>query len=143
PAERFAAIGGVRDRSLATIDNASCRTSSAEGLRRLSAAQRELIDAAAAAAVRGAAIEAARELGEGGGVAPELTDAWMASHLYGAPEPADSALAQLEPALEDLVYHVRTLQRAGEVELVNAFDFTPAPQLCGGNPFASRLSRPA
>ena len=142
PTHRFGAIGATRDRSLSTIDNVSCRTSSAEGLRRLTAAQRGLIDAAAAASARGAAVDAARELGEEAGLPAGLADAWMASRLYGAPAPADSVLAELAPALEDLAYQVRALQQEGPVELVNAFDFTPRPQLCGGNPFASGFSRP-
>jgi hypothetical protein len=137
--ERFFTIGATREHSLTMIDNATCRMSSAEGLRRLSSAQRGLIDAAAAAAGRGAAIEAARLLGAGSSVPAALTDAWMASRLYGAPEPADSALLELEPGLDQLVYQARTLQQESELQLVDPFDFTPATRLCGGNPFASEL----
>jgi hypothetical protein len=63
----------------------------------------------------------------------------MASRLYGAPEPADSALVELEPGLDQLVYQARTLQQESELQLVDPFDFTPATRLCGGNPFASEL----
>lgn len=143
PMERFAAISATRERSLSSINSMSCRMSSAEGLRRLSAAQRGLIDAASGASARGAAVDAARELGAGAAIPSELTDAWMAFRLYGAPEPADSALVALEPALEEIVYHLRALRQPGELELVDAFDFSPRPQLCGGNPFASGLRRPA
>jgi hypothetical protein len=141
PVERFGAIASTRDHSLDIVDNAVCRMSSAEGLRRLSAAQRELIEATATAAARGAAIDAARDLGRSSGVAPSLVDAWMSSRLYGAPEPADSALAALEPGLEELVYRVRSLNSAGSSELVDAFDFTPQARMCGGNPFASSIFR--
>lgn len=140
PMQRFQAIAATRDRSLSTIDHASCRITSAEGIRRLTAAQRDLIDAAAGAAARGAAIEAAREVVAAENLSSALADAWMTFRLYGAPAPGDSALAALEPALEDVVYHVRALREEGPVELVDAFDFSPRPQLCGGNPFASRLS---
>jgi hypothetical protein len=139
--DRFRAIRETREHSLSIVDNAICRMSSAEGLRRLSAAQRGLIDAAAAAAARGAAVDAARSLGSAAGLDTGLVDAWMASRLYGAPEPADSALLELEPAFEELVYHVRELERESSVELVDAFDFAPRPRLCGGNPFASGVAR--
>jgi hypothetical protein len=141
PTQRFGAIAATRNRSLSTIDNASCRMTSAEGIRRLTAAQRGLIDAAAGASARGVAVEAARQLGSASDVSAQLTDAWMSFRLYGAPAPADSALAELEPALEDLVYQAANFQGESPVELVDAFDFSPRPQLCGGNPFASGVLR--
>ena len=141
PLQRFRAITATRDRSLSTIDNASCRVTSAEGVRRLTAAQRNLIDAAARASARGAAIEAGREKVVAAGLGGDLADAWMANRLYGAPAPADSTLTLIEPALEEIVYHLESVNEERSVELVNAFDFTPQPQLCGGNPFASEMTR--
>lgn len=141
PLQRFSAISEVRDRSLSSLESASCRLTSAEGLRRLGAAQRDLVQVVASAAARGAAIEAAKEVAREASLAPELAEAWMANRLYGAPTPADTTILPLEPALADIVYRVRALEQERAVELVNAFDFSPPPTLCGGNPFASGILR--
>ncbi len=141
PLQRFSTISEVRDRSLSSLESAGCRLTSAEGLRRLGAAQRDLIDVVASAAARGAAIDAAREVAREASLAPELAEAWMANRLYGAPTPADTTILPLQPTLEDIVYRVHALERERAVQLVNAFDFTPPPTLCGGNPFASGILR--
>ena len=137
PMERFAAIRNTRQRSLATVDETLCRLASAEGLRRLSAAQRALIDAAAEAAARGAAFDAALELADAQSLDRDLAGAWMASRLYGAPAPADSVLEASAPQLEEILYLAREWDRDAPAELVDAFGFAPQATLCGGNPFAS------
>ena len=142
PLERFSAIAATRDRSLSTIQNPSCRMTSAEGLRRLIAAQRGLADAAARATARGAAVEAARELATQSGLPRWHADEWLSARLSGAPAPADTALIAIAPQLEEIVYHLERVREERPVELVNAFDFSPQPQLCGGNPFASGMGRP-
>lgn len=141
PLQRFSIISEVRDRSLSSLESAGCRLTSAEGLRRLGAAQRDLIDVVASAAARGTAIDAAQEAARAASLDPDLAHAWMANRLYGAPAPADTTILLLQPTFEDIVYRVRALERERAVELVNAFDFTPPPTLCGGNPFASGILR--
>lgn len=137
PMERFAAIRDTRQVSLGAVDETLCRLASVEALRRLSAAQRTLIDAAAAATARGAAFDAAREVADAQGLDPDLTGSWMASRLYGAPAPADSALEEAAPMLEEVLYLARERDRNGPAELVDPFGFAPQAALCGGNPFAS------
>lgn len=137
PLERFAAIRDTRQRSLASVDEARCRLASAEALRRLSAAQRGLIDAAAASAARGAAFDAVQELAAERALDPALAGGWMANRLYGAPAPGDSIPEEVLPLLEEIRYHAREREPEGAAELVDAFGFAPQPSLCGGNPFAS------
>lgn len=137
PLERFAAIRDTRQRSLATVDESRCRLVSAEALRRLSAAQRGLIDAAAAAAARGAAFDAVHELAAERALDPDLVGSWTANRLYGNPAPADSIPEEVLPLLEEIRYHAREREEEEAPELVDPFGFVPAPILCGGNPFAS------
>jgi hypothetical protein len=138
-AERFAAIERARDRALASLSASACRLSSAEGVRDLITAQRNLIDAAAGAAARGVAIEGAREIADRSMVAVprSAVNAWMAWRLYGAPEPAHPALEELAPMFEELLYRAAEVASPEPVSTGTAFHLGTGARLCGGNPFAS------
>lgn len=142
PEQRLAAIAAAGGRSLRAVSSASCRLSSAQGLRQLVAAQRRLISESTRAAARGAALQAIRELGESelGSGARSRVDGWLAWRLHGAPEPVDSAVLALAPAFEDLLYRAATVAEE-EVNVVNAFHAPGTASLCGGNPFAPGLGR--
>lgn len=139
PLARMEGIASARDRALTSLSSASCRLSSAPGLRRLITAQRSLIATATAAALRGVAVEGVRELGREGlgpGARPRV-DAWLARRLYGAPVPADSAVDALSPAFEELLYRAETIGRAEPAEIGSPFQPGEELPLCASNPFAA------
>jgi hypothetical protein len=140
PQARLAAITRARDRSLTSVGALSCRLSSAEGMRRLSTAQRYLVEASTGAAARGAAIDGVRWLGETylGPGSRRVVDEWIHWRLYGAPEPLDSALVELAPAFEDLFFQAALMEREGPESGTGAFGLAgTVTALCGENPFAT------
>lgn len=146
PESRLAAITRARDRSLVTVGAVSCRLSSAEGMRRLAVAHRALVEASTGAAARGAAIDGVRALGEAhlGSGARRSVDEWIHWRLYGAPEPVDSAVTMLAPAFEDLFYQAASLEREEPESPSGVLGLAAGPTaLCGENPFATALLRPA
>jgi hypothetical protein len=142
---RFIALEQARLRILRTLDEATCDATQAEGLRRLWAAQRTLVQSALAAAAQGAIVDGTRE------VATALlpvdlqsgVDGWIAWRLYGAPAPADSTFEALAAEFDAL--RVRSQQALGSKPEVraSAFDLGPTPAPCGGNPFAYPSARPS
>jgi hypothetical protein len=145
PQSRMAAIREARDRTLSSLDVEACRLSSAEGIRRLTVAQRTLIEATAGAAARGAAIDAVLALGEM--YLPRrqrpVVREWLHWRLYGAPEPLDSALEDLAPAFEDLLLQAAIISRPAEAPATLFGAVAPPTTICAGNPFATALLRPA
>lgn len=137
-AERFPIISTARDRSLSSVTAASCRFSSAEGMRRLATAQRELILHSAASAARGAAVQAIRDLAaERLGPGDRRVDQWLAWRVLGAPEPADSALTALGPAFEDLLSRARIVAADRSAPAASPFRARGQVAPCGRNPFAA------
>ncbi len=138
PEERLQVIAAVGEQSLGAISD--CRFGSIEGVRRLLAAQRELAEVTIRAAARGAAFDAIHALAELHG-GPEMRPAvneWMAARLYGAPEPADSIVAEVAPAFEDLLLRANLVGRQPRpVQFGTAFEGVRPPTFCGGNPFAA------
>ena len=138
PERRFQEIARARDRALAALDAPACRAASEAGQRRLLSAERALVQASAAAAARGVALRAALERTAAAAPGHEAAAReWLAWQFYGAPEPADSALAPLEPELLDLAVRARALEAPVEGPLVSPFRLSAPMRLCGGNPFAS------
>jgi hypothetical protein len=146
PQARLSAISTARDRTLSAVNSESCRLTSAEGIRRLTVAQRALIEAAAGAAARGAAIDGVRSLGEMY-LEPrnrQVVDEWIHWRIYGAPEPLDSTLVDLAPAFEDLLLQAAMIGRPDVDDGPTIFGAVSAPTtLCRGNPFATALLRPS
>jgi hypothetical protein len=144
PQARLAAISAVRQRSLESVSVVSCRLTSAEGIRRLTVAQRGLIEASTGAAARGAAIDGLHTLGTMY-LAPRerpIVQEWIHWRMYGAPEPVDSTLADLSPAFEDLLFQAELVTRQEPEARSSIFPSASAPVgLCGGNPFATALLR--
>src|SRR5690606_34277148 len=95
----------IREAGMRSFEAVSeCRYVSAEDVRRLLAAQRTLAEASVAAAARGTAVDAVRELAsQHGEVARVATDAWLAWRLHGAPKPDTTIINELIPAFEDLL----------------------------------------
>ncbi len=145
PQSRLTAIGIARERTLSSLDVEACRLSSADGIRRLTGAQRTLIDATAGAAARGAAIDAIRALGEMYLRPRErpVVEEWIHWRMYGAPEPLDSALIDLSPAFEDLLLQASLVTRVTAVAPTFYGAVRPPTTICAGNPFASALLRPS
>lgn len=141
-AERFPRIAAARDRSLSAVTAETCRFSSAEGMRRLATAQRELILHSTASAARGAAIDAVRELAASRlGAGDQRVERWLTWRIHGGPEPADSALVELAPALEDLLHHAEILARERTTPTASPFRPSGPVAICGGNPFAASTGR--
>jgi hypothetical protein len=90
---RFTAIERSRDEVLAAIDLWICRAPGARYDRRLEAARRQLVVAAAAARARGVALELGRE------IAGESGAQWLRRSFYGSPW----AEAAVDPAVESLL----------------------------------------
>jgi hypothetical protein len=140
-ADRLPAIAAARDRSLSTVSSETCRFSSTEGIRQLALAQRELVLRSTAAAARGAAVEAIRELAAAElGPGDPRVESWLAWRLYGAPEPTDSALVELAPAMEDLLRRADLVTRERPAPTTNAFRPSAPVRICGGNPFAAAVA---
>jgi hypothetical protein len=139
PAEhRMIQIRDVGMRSFQAVSD--CRYGSADGVRRLVAAQRSLAEASVSAAARGAAIDAIHDLAAeyaGRSVRPAV-DAWIAWRVYGAPEPVGDLLVDLAPAFEDLLLQASLPQGGHSIPSgPNAFRVVSVPTMCGGNPFAA------
>jgi hypothetical protein len=138
---RMEGIATARDQAMSAVSAPACRLTSADGMRRLVEAQRVLIERSTTAAARGAAIDQIRDLAS---TQPQLsaaaTENWLAWRLYGAPEPADSALTELAPAFEDLLTRSAILSNP-PVAPRGVGGWLAAPtSICGGNPFAERSS---
>jgi hypothetical protein len=136
--ERLDSIQDARDRALVGLGEASCGLVSSEDARRVIGARRELIRVAVSAAARGAAIDGVRAVA--GELRPELAtstvDRWLAWRLYGAPQPADSVLDELTPALEPILLRAAAVEAIDGVAPGGAFDLQSVVPICGGNPFA-------
>lgn len=143
PWERMEALNAAHGKVQRVLGGASC-AGGAERMRRLTAAQRALVDEAVAAAARGVVFEGTRAAAEEllPGHPRAVVDAWVASRLYGAPEPADTALQVLDLTFLELRWaKVRVAdQLPGTVP--SGFSLERPPVLCGGNPFASPGARP-
>lgn len=145
PQGRLAAISSARDRALESVSAVSCRLSSAEGIRRLTIAQRALIQATTGAAARGAAIDGILAVG-----AMYLSPAekpviheWIHWRMYGAPEPLDLTLVELSPAFDDILLQAEMISLQKPENQSSIFGGAAAPaSLCRGNPFANALLRP-
>jgi hypothetical protein len=141
PDQRLQRIEEVGGRSLEAISD--CRYGSAEGVRRLVSAQRELATESLRAAARGAAIDAIQALAadQAGLDVGVRVDAWLGWRLYGAPEPVDSITAELAPAFEDLLLRANMIERGGvTLAARSAFHVTSPQVLCCGNPFAAETA---
>jgi hypothetical protein len=140
PEQRIEVVAGAGRRSLLALSHTSCRLSSAEGLRRLTTAQRALVLASTGAAARGAAIDGVRALAREhvGEDARDLADAWLGWRLYGAPEPLDPRLDEWVPVFEDLLLRAETVAREEAAAPGSAFEQFDTALICGGNPFASQ-----
>jgi hypothetical protein len=133
--QRLQQIHDLGRRSMQAVNE--CRSVSADGLRRLAAAQRGLAEETVRAASRGAIVDAARELAASR-EERESVDAWLAWRLYGAPEPLDPVLDELAPELDDLILRAELISRTPPTPVDrNAFHLDRAPTSCRGNPFAT------
>ncbi|MBA4159385.1 MAG: hypothetical protein H0X65_18215 [Gemmatimonadetes bacterium] len=144
PYTRFPAIREARDRALEGLSTASCRMTPSEDARQLLAARqgvlRTAVDAAARGVVRSGVRDVAAELEDP--PSRRAVDEFLLWRLDGGPEPADSAVHQLLPVIDELLFHADELTSMAPVT-GGGFDLNPQQALCGGNPFASPLrSRP-
>lgn len=136
--ERLDSIQYARDRALVGLGEVSCGLVGSQDARRVISVRRELIRVAVSAAARGAAIDGVRAVASE--LRPELesstVDRWLAWRLYGAPQPADSVLYELAPALEPMLLRAAAVEVIDDVDPGSAFDLNSVVPICGGNPFA-------
>lgn len=142
--ERFAALERGRDRTLEGLNAASCLMTPSFETRRLVAVRRSVIGATVRSAARGIVIDGVRAVAADlvDPVAPRLVDDFLVWRLDGGPEPADSAVHQLIPAVEELLLRSAQLVDEAPAPAVG-FGFDPERVLCGGNPFAAERARSA
>lgn len=138
---RMAEVERISRQSAVAVSQ--CRYGSADGIRRMAAAQTRLADAAVGAALRGAAIDQIHGLVDETrpGMDRRPVDQWIAWRLDGAPEPVDPSLEALVPAFEDIVLRAELIQAERLRPMrYNPFEPDAASPVCAGNPFAAGLS---
>lgn len=139
PLDRLAAIREAERRMIAVLDGHACESAAPAALRRRLQADRALVRAAAAGAIRGTVREGIRQSPElrAHSVPAATVRAWGLHRLYGAPGPADT----VPSALADTVNRWLASTTSSVLEVApyaRSFDVAGPLRVCGGNPFAWR-----